>query len=212
MDINHLLGVLLTNSFPFYGLFLCSTGCFLCCTELFSFMSFHMSFGLKSWGNGVLFRTSILTPVGIHLGFLLSVSVFQDSHWGLWSIWDVLQGDRYETNFILLHMGIQFSRHYLLRLLSLGIVVKYQMILIMGTHAYVFYFVLLIYMLVLSPSHVIFINLTLYYGLKYVMITPPNLLFCSLFLVFHEPKFISEYFYVSVKKIFSIFIGIILNL
>lgn len=89
-------------------------------------------------------------------------------------------------------------------MLSLGIVVKYQMTAMMGAHAYVFYFVLLIYMLVLGPSHIIFINLALYYGLKYVMIILPNLLFCSVFLwislVFHEPIFISEYFHVSVKK------------
>lgn len=94
--------------------------------------------------------------------------------------------------------------------MSLGIVVKYQMIVIMGTHAYVFYFVLLICMLVLGPSHIIFINLALYYGLKYVMIILPNLLFCSVFLwlslVFHELIFISEYFYVSVKKNSSVFL------
>lgn len=201
--------MLLTNSFPFYGVFLCSTGCFLCCTELFSFMSFHLSSGLTSWGNGVLFRTSILTPVGICLGFFC-FSVLRFTLGSLTYLeWLCRVIDMRLISFFYIWNPVLRALFVKLFAVS-GHCCQISDDCNDGAHAYVFYFVLLIYMLVLGPSHIIFINLALYNGLKYVMIILPNLLFCSVFLwislVFHEPIFISEYFHVSVKKKSSVFL------
>lgn len=89
--------------------------------ELFISVKSHLSIvGLKSWSNGVLFRKSSPTPVSCRALPVFSSNSFWVSgfrfrpliHKELVSV----QSGRFKSNFILLHVDIQFSRHCLLKM------------------------------------------------------------------------------------------------
>lgn len=73
-----------------------------------------------------------------------------------------VHGDRYGFNFIYLCENIQLSKRHLLKMLSFlqhtfsCIFVKHQMSVIMTTHAWVFYFIPLVYMSVFVTQYFYF--------------------------------------------------------
>ena len=82
--------------------------------------SYLSTFRLNSQSHGFLFRKSFSSPrpFRVCLGFLLVGSVFQISNLSLLFIQNLVfvQGNRHQSNFMLLHVDIQLSHQRLLEI------------------------------------------------------------------------------------------------
>lgn len=79
-------------------------------------MKSHLSIiGLRSWAKGVLVRKPISMSVSAYDSFSFNVSGFT---FRSLIYLETLCSDRYRSNFIFLHMDIQFPQHNLLKILS----------------------------------------------------------------------------------------------
>lgn len=122
LDINTLLGVELAKTLPpVCGLPFLWTDCFFRCTTAFSCTRSHLTaVGLNFWADGD-FTQKVLSYTYIScrycLCFVLPVSDFIFRPLIYLELFFV-QCDEYLSNFILLHVGILFSQHLLLKILS----------------------------------------------------------------------------------------------
>lgn len=140
MDTDSLLDVrmmkILSYSVGFF-LFL------LLCRRFFCFLMSHLTIiDLNSQANGVLFRKSFPMPASyspcIFSSRQVRISGFE--YKSLINVdLNIVQGDRYWSNFILLHVGIQFFQHCLLKMIPFlqnvfSLFIKCQMAVVMSTH------------------------------------------------------------------------------
>lgn len=121
---------------------------------------------LNSWANRILFRKPIPVPILYKVLPIFSSSRFSISGCKLKSLiylqLTFVQGDRYESNFILLKMSIQFLQYHLLKTLSFFqcTFLDCQITGILYAHVWVFYFISIGYVSVFIPISYCFY----YYG------------------------------------------------